>query len=172
MVRVLAATCMALLLPLSVHAAAPPARQASLADQAFTVLRTHCASCHGAPAGAKGGFGFLFDRERLVGAGHVVPGVAERSPLYARTALGEMPPPSKRQRPSAGELAVLRRWIDEGAPGLSQPRAPTLREADVWRLVRADLEAMPERQRRFARYLTLHHLAHLRPNERQEHRHA
>jgi hypothetical protein len=68
-----------------------------------------------------------------------------------------MPPPGKGSRPSPEEVRVLRRWIDVGAPALAT--APTLiPESAVQGHILADLQALPPRQRRFMRYLTLNHL--------------
>ena len=138
------------------------------------VLRTHCAICHGPGGTGKGGFDYLFDRDRLVARNQVSPGRADDSPLLLRIEQGEMPP-GKRPRPRADEVAVLRRWIDAGAPSF-QPAPPRslLSEALVTRSILADLQALQPRQRRFTRYLTLTHLANAgEPEESvQHHRHA
>jgi mono/diheme cytochrome c family protein len=152
-------------------AAAPPAAETSLALRARAVLAGHCAACHGGADRARGGFGYVLDRDRLVEAGQVVPGKPRRSPLYQRIADGEMPP-AKRPRPSADELATLRRWIESGAPALPAPPPVLIAESEMLRRVRADLQSLPPRQRRFTRYLTLHHLAALSAADLQTHRHA
>src|SRR4051812_41920017 len=85
-----------------------------LATQARAVLQTHCGTCHGPGVKARGGFGYLLDRDRLVARNKVVPGKAGASVLVQRIEQGEMPP-GKRNRLRADELAVLRRWIDAGA---------------------------------------------------------
>ncbi len=44
----------------------------------------------------------------------VINGSAEKSVLVQKIAAGKMPPPKEKSRPSDGELAVIRRWIDGG----------------------------------------------------------
>ncbi len=135
-------------------AAAPPAP--TLPRQALAVLTRHCASCHGGAGKAKGGFGYVLDRHRLVSEGQVIPGKALVSPLYQRIHDGEMPPPGKGRTFSPDDAALLARWIDRGAPAWDA-LLPTqsLSPAEVLRLVRADRQALPARQRRFVRYLSL-----------------
>src|SRR5437667_12858671 len=88
---------------------------APLGQEARAILQTHCAGCHGGGKAAKGGFGFVLDRELLVGRSLVVPGKAGQSDLFLRVQQGEMPPPSKKSRPSQAEMKVLQSWIDAGA---------------------------------------------------------
>ena len=145
-----------------------------LATPAQTVLRKHCAVCHGPGGTGKGGFDYLLDRDRLVARNQVAPGRADDSPLLQRIEQGEMPP-GKRPRPGADEVAALRRWIESGAPSF-QPTPPRslVSEALLTRTILADLQALQPRQRRFMRYLTLTHLANAGEPEEgmQRHRHA
>jgi len=135
--------------------------QEALADKAMTVLKTHCAKCHGPGGLNKGGFDYVLDRQRLVARGKVQPGKAQESLLFERVRDSEMPPPGKLARLSGEESALLRRWIDAGAtaPAGSLPVASLLTPADVARLVLSDLRALEPRQRRFVRYVSLAHLA-------------
>jgi mono/diheme cytochrome c family protein len=150
-------------------------RAEKLADQARTILQTHCASCHG-PDKPRGGFGFILDRARLVAREKIVPGKAAESELVQRIDKGEMPPPGKKPRPSAAEIALLRRWIDAGAPDFSSPEtAPVfVTNAALLRTILTDVQNLDPRRRRFTRYLTLTHLANARfpAGELQAHRHA
>ncbi len=116
--------------------------------------------CHGGGKAAKGRFGFVLDRDRLVSRGLVAPGKAGDSDLYLRVANGEMPPPSITQRPFPDEVKRLKRWIDGGAAPFERPvAAKVLSPRQAMAAIRADLQQMPPRQRRFMRYLTLTHLA-------------
>jgi mono/diheme cytochrome c family protein len=148
----------ALFLAAPADAAGPPPGD-PVALRARAVLARHCGGCHGGTGKAKGGMGYILDRDRLVGAGQVVPGKPGSSPLYQRVQAGEMPP-AWSKRLSAADRDVLARWIAAGATGWL-PAAPArlLAPAEVVGLVRRDLESLPVRQRRFARYLTLTHLA-------------
>jgi mono/diheme cytochrome c family protein len=146
-----------LVLPLlsAVTRAEPP----PVAVQARAVLATHCAGCHTA-AKAKGGFGYVLDRERLVARRKIVPGKSAESELYERVHGGEMPPAGTRQRPPEADVAVLKRWIEAGAPDwrTAAPRSFVGDEA-VLALALEDLDSVPSRQRRFMRYVTFAHLA-------------
>lgn len=132
---------------------------AELARQARAILKNHCASCHGGAA-AKGGFGFVLERDRLVGRSLILPGKARDSELYLRVEQGEMPPPAKKPRPTPTDLKLLQRWLDAGAPDWDAPVAArqTLSEQDAAGIIIADLKSAEPRRRRFLRYLTLTHL--------------
>jgi WD40 repeat protein/mono/diheme cytochrome c family protein len=157
--RATAARLFALALTLTALARAAPARADEVADKALAVLRTHCGACHGPGGTAKGGFGYVLDRDRLVARNQVVPGNAADSALYQRARDGEMPPPGKRPRPGPDDLTALRRWIDAGAPAARPGPVPLVDEPALLRIVLTDLRAAEPRQRRFLRYLTLAHLA-------------
>jgi mono/diheme cytochrome c family protein len=139
---------------------APPGNS-SLAGQAKALLQTHCAGCHGGGKASKGGFGFVLDRDRLVGRQLVTPGKARESDLLLRVEDGEMPPKSRKVRPTPAEVKILRRWVEAGAPPFDVPvkRAAAIPERDVPGLILADLQKVDPRRRRFTRYLTLTHLA-------------
>src|SRR5262245_56793279 len=137
--------------------AAVRGEDSAVADRAREVLTAHCVRCHGDPANAKGGFGYILDRERLVARGKVVPGKPADSPLVRMVETGEMPP-AGRKKPSADELTALRQRIAASAPAPAAPHRRFLAAAAMLSLVRSDLREMPARQRRFTRYLTLAHL--------------
>lgn len=132
-----------------------------LASQAKAILQAHCAKCHGGGKAAKGGFGFLLDRDQLVSRELVVAGKANQSELFLRIDSGKMPPDvAGVTRPSAAEKQLLMRWIDAGAPNFDEPLAvKALAEGEVAAAIRADLDKLDPRRRRFTRYLTLTHLA-------------
>lgn len=133
-----------------------------LARQAHQLLRTHCYRCHGENGAAEGGLNFILDRDRLAARRKIVPGDPERSSVYKRIASGEMPPADERDRPSPAQTALLRRWIEAGAPAISVPNRPAdapATEAEILARLYADVQRLPERDRRFIRYFTLAHLA-------------
>ncbi len=145
------------LAPVSAWADAP-----SLVQDVKAILQANCAGCHGGGKAAKGGFGYVLDRDRLVSRGLVAPGKTGESELYLRVKQGEMPPPSSKQRPSQADLGKLQQWIDAGAAAFDPPHqaARLLAPADVTAAILADLEGLDPRRRRFTRYLTLSHLAY------------
>jgi WD40 repeat protein len=118
---------------------------------------------------------YILDRDKLLARRKVIPGKAEQSPLFRRVAAGKMPPAGEQPRPSAGDIDILRRWIEAGAPG-AQPAAahPLIGEAELVEVILADLEKMDRRSRRFARYFTLAALANAGAgaDELQTHRNA
>src|SRR4029434_1973344 len=87
----------------------------SSASAAFAVLQKNCAGCHGETGVAKSYL--LLDRAAMVKAGKVSPGNGSESILYKRVT-GAMEPlmPSGGTKLSDGDIAILKRWIDEGAP--------------------------------------------------------
>jgi WD40 repeat protein/mono/diheme cytochrome c family protein len=143
------------------HSAAM-AGSVSLGPEAKAILQTHCAGCHGGGTAIKGGFGFVLDRDLLIGRLLVTPGQAGQSDLFLRVQQGEMPPKSSKRRPSPAELKVLQRWIDAGAPPFDPAAKPAkiLSPPQVMDAIQADLERLDPRRRRFTRYLTLSHLVY------------
>jgi mono/diheme cytochrome c family protein len=148
----------------------------TLAGKARAVLKTHCYRCHGQDGKGKGGLNYLLDTDQLIVRGKVIPGKAAASALYQRVLKGEMPPSGQKPRPGPDDIALLKQWIDAGAPNVPdsvKPR-PFLSDADILHLIRTDLQKINPRQRRFARYFTLTHLYNAgRPNaDLQSCRHA
>jgi mono/diheme cytochrome c family protein len=139
-----------------------------LPTRAQAVLKAHCFRCHGQDGTAKGGFGYVLDRDRLVARAKVVPGKPDDSELFQRLRDGEMPPAKQAPRPGPEDIGLLRRWIEAGAPAVRPAAGPRafLPDAAVLGLILADLRTIEPHQRRFIRYLTLTHLANAgRPDE-------
>jgi tetratricopeptide (TPR) repeat protein len=157
--------------------AAGPDKDA-LARQAHAILKTNCYRCHGQDSANEGGFNYVLDVRRLIERRRIIPGNAGKSRILKRILNAEdpMPPEQEKVRPGKDDVAVLRRWIEAGAPavGSPPPAAARITPADVYRLIRADLAAVGARDRRFTRYLTLAHLrsAGLSEDELQSYRHA
>src|SRR5262249_36978330 len=89
-----------------------------------------------------------------------LPGQPDESELYQRVRDGEMPPKDQKPHPGPGDLAVLRQWIEAGAPAPAAAGRPRsyVSDSDVHRLIQADLQNTTPRQRRFVRYFPLTHL--------------
>jgi len=145
---------------LVVCSAAVAAEPGPLAPQALEVLRTHCYRCHGQNGSNKGGVNYVTDLRELVARKPVVPGNPASSDLYAAVESGRMPPPDQKPRLTNADVAVLRRWIEVGAPApdAAPARRTFLSPAAVLEQVRDDLATLPEGDRRFARYFTFAHL--------------
>src|SRR5262249_22274033 len=122
------------------HAAGPGSR-ADLAARAQGILKTNCYRCHGQDGAARGGMDYILDRDKLVARRRIVPGNAALSPLYKKALRGEMPPPSQKVRPGPRDLALLKQWIDAGAPaaGSGTKARKFISEGDTLRWILADL---------------------------------
>ncbi len=158
--------------------AADPDR-AAIARKARQLLQSYCYRCHGQDGKNEGGFNYVLDVAKLIGRRKVVPGEPGKSKLYRRLTSADdpMPPEDEKSRPSAAEVAVLKRWIEAGAPDAvpQAARRPFVSAGDVVAAIRDDLERrVAERDRRFARYFTLTHLynAGLSEDELQSYRHG
>jgi hypothetical protein len=106
------------------------------------ILSFRCFTCHGVDSNSRQADLRLDVRESAVGSA-IIPGKADESPLIKRAASTDpdelMPPPSSKKPPlSAAELAVVRRWINEGAKyephwayaPLQRPAVPEVKRAD------------------------------------------
>lgn len=85
------------------------------AHDVIPLLKKHCVECHSG-AEVKGGLS-LSTRELLLDAGAAEPGDASASAIIERVTSTDPElrmPPSDRPALTAPEIAVLRRWIDEG----------------------------------------------------------
>ena len=81
------------------------------------ILREHCFDCHGAEKELKAGLDLRLRRFMVRGGESgtaIVPGKADESLLIRRVGSGEMPPGEKPV--PAHQIAVLKDWIDAGAP--------------------------------------------------------
>jgi hypothetical protein len=158
-----------LVVPAARAAAPPPDALAPVR----AVLADYCARCHGDHAKPKGGLGRITDLGHLIDAGQVVSGKPDRSPLFQRVLSREMPPYGTRSKGvffSPADREILRDWIADGAK--LPPHEPRfIAEADLTAIIDADLAALPARDRKFVRYLTMANLAD-RPAERFALRHA
>ena len=140
--------------------------KADLALRARAVLKTYCHRCHNGEGSEGGSFDVLKDKTLTAAAGDdkpvVVPGKPTESSLWRRA--GEkksMPPKSEALRPTDAELAVVRQWIDAGAPAYPAEKAaarPPVPLKAALAAVRDDLRAAEREDRPYLRYFTLTHL--------------
>lgn len=167
----------ALLTPLAFLAVALPARADepnALGQQARAVLKAHCYRCHGQDGSVEGSVNYVTDLAKLVARKKVVPNDPKGSRLFRRVDDGTMPPPDEQPRPSAAEIAILKKWIEAGAPSGEVAARPPIPPGEVNAAILADLATMDIRARRFQRYFTLAHLynAGLSDEELQTYRNA
>jgi len=174
-VFLLASLSSVLVLPAIAAAQQPTA----LAEQAESILRTHCYKCHGQDGSLEGGFSYVLDRQRMIDLETIVAGSPDTSYLFARIDSGEMPPAednlgNKLARITDAEKETLRKWLAAGAPDFNEAAAErvAIDPADVLDLMAADLRKLRERDRQFTRYFTLTHLynAGLSEDELQSYR--
>jgi tetratricopeptide (TPR) repeat protein/mono/diheme cytochrome c family protein len=164
--------CIALTVP-----AADPDR-AAVAGKVHAILNTHCYRCHGQDGAIEGGFNFVLDFKTLVARKKVVPGDAAKSKIYKRLISDDnpMPPSDEKSRPNRDEIALIKEWIDAGAPDVPTAAAKRefLTETDVLRLIRDDLDEMDAGGRRFSRYFSIADLANagLPEDQLQTYRHG
>jgi len=88
------------------------------------ILSNNCFHCHG-PDGEARQADLRLDRKQDAftdrgGYRIIVPGKPEKSELYRRMSSGDadvrMPPATEKQQPTKADIALVRRWIDQGAP--------------------------------------------------------
>ena len=115
------------------RAAGPAASRATreLEGKVLAVLKSRCVKCHG-PAKPKAGL-TLMSLEGVARGGEngpvVLAGDLEESVLWLNVSEELMPP----DRPLArGERALIRRWIEAGAPGLSKPTGGASEGSGHW----------------------------------------
>src|SRR3954454_7184699 len=72
----------------------------ALAARAQAILKANCYRCHGQEGAVEGGMNYVLDRDKLLARRKVVPGHADKSPLYRRIVAGRMPPRGESPRPS------------------------------------------------------------------------
>jgi WD40 repeat protein/mono/diheme cytochrome c family protein len=172
MKRAFTPALLALLLAASAAPADPPP---NLAVRAHEVLKANCYRCHGQDGAVEGGFNYVLDRDKLVSGRKVVPGKPDESPLLRKVTAGKMPPPDQQPRPSPADVALLKQWVEAGAPGAAAaPPRTFVTEDDVAALILADLDKMDRRARRFSRYFSIVDLynAGLTDDELQTYRNA
>ena len=145
----------------AVSARAQDSPQAT-AEKARQVLETHCFRCHGKDDSAEGGFDYVLDTQKLIEKRKLTPKNEEKSRLLRRVVEGSMPPEDEQPRPSAADIAVLKKWIADGMPepATTPPtREVTFRdEKYVYRAMADHLRSFPD-DARYRRFVTLTHLA-------------
>jgi len=131
----------------------------NLAGKAQAVLKTHCSRCHTPDGKARGGFDFVLDRTKLVARAKIVAGQPDESEIYQRVRDDAMPPKGAQPRVGPDDRALLKQWIEAGAPTASTSAHAFVSEDAAARLILDDLQALEPAERRYARYFTLLNLS-------------
>jgi hypothetical protein len=145
--------------PQAARAEAPAKPAIDFTRQVRPILAENCFACHGPDDKARKAKLRLDTREGALGHdGLIVPGKSGESELIARVTAKEadevMPPPKTGKKLTADQIALLKKWIDAGAPWSEhwsfvpprRPRLPKVRDA-AWakepldRFILARLEA-------------------------------
>jgi serine/threonine-protein kinase len=142
----------------------PSLHAADLAQQAHAILEANCFRCHGKDGSKEGGMNYVLDAAQLVKRKKITPGEPSKSKLLQRVkdADDPMPPADEKPRPSKEDVAVLERWIQEGAPAFTPPPAavarPFLTEKDCYKAMADYLADLNPAHTRYQRFFTLTHL--------------
>jgi len=107
------------------------AQPETVAQQVEAILARQCISCHG-PEKKKGGLDLSRRTTALAGGKSgvaIVPGEPDGSLLVEKVAEREMPP---KEPLTPEQTAVVRAWVQAGAPYLSEPIRPLRAGADWW----------------------------------------
>jgi serine/threonine-protein kinase len=141
----------------------------SLAARARRVLETYCHRCHKGEGSESGSDADFLKRADLLKPGNdgrifITPGKPDRSFLYQRLAVrkkgkGDMPPRAVLDRPSDADKAVIKQWIEAGAPDFPKEEVRRfISLAKVLTAIKDDLDKAAARDRPHLRYFTLTHL--------------
>lgn len=135
------------------------AADANLPQKVHEILKVNCHRCHGEDGTSEGGFNFVLNLEKL--ALSMIDGrQAEQSLLYERmidTDSSAMPPEGEEPRPSAADIALIKTWIQAGAPAVPQRRRPFISNDQMVQAIVRDQKNVTDRSQKFLRYFTLTH---------------
>ena len=100
----------------SLASAAPP--PLTFESHIRGIFKAHCFECHGEAVGLKGGLDLRLKRFLVTGGESgpaIVVGRPDQSTLIERVTAGEMPPGKSSKKLTSEQIALLRRWIRDGA---------------------------------------------------------
>jgi hypothetical protein len=111
----MAVACCVALFALTAEAAMPAAPD--FKSDVLPILEAKCIACHGA---RKQGKLDLRTREAMLKGGNtgpaIEPGKPDKSLMIELIHFNEMPPKKSKERVTAGEMKLLKAWIEAGAP--------------------------------------------------------
>jgi serine/threonine-protein kinase len=142
------------------------AERDQLAQQALGVLKKSCYECHGQKFLVPGLN--VLDRTSLTtkrgsdGNAFVAPGKPDASSIFLQIKSGEMP--LRGAKLTAAELALIKSWIEAGAP-FPAPAAPApaiaraVHDTEMLQAMSNHLATVPANRQRFQRYFSLANIA-------------
>ncbi|MGB7343135.1 MAG: c-type cytochrome domain-containing protein [Pirellulaceae bacterium] len=134
-----------------------------LANRSKELMKQHCYRCHGVEKEVPGLDVLDVAKLKLSRSdepAYVVAGNPDESLLWQRVGVDkDMPPESVKKRPTEAELAIIKNWIESGAPSALQEQRKTVDEMSIVRLIRNDLQNKKRTDRRHFRYFSMHHSA-------------
>jgi serine/threonine-protein kinase len=126
-----------------------------LEAQAIGILQLNCSGCHGAANYAN--INYITDPDGLIANGKIIEGDAANSPIYLRMETNQMPPIGIiDQRPSAGDIEVIKLWIDgmKDIPKCSNDGAFVDFDT-LFATMLADINTVDADERVFMRYISV-----------------
>jgi serine/threonine-protein kinase len=126
-----------------------------LEAQAIGILQLNCSSCHGSANYAN--INYITDPDSLIANGKIIEGDALNSPIYIRLSTNQMPPIGViDQRPSAGDIEVIKLWIEsmKEIPVCSNDGAYVDFDT-LFATMLADINSVDSRDRPFMRYISV-----------------
>lgn len=139
-------------------------QDADLAAAGYQILKQYCYRCHGQRFDVEGfnvlNRTILLEKvpEEDTSVKYVDPEQIDRSLMWIRAGVRTDMPPGQNPRPSAAELATLKRWLEAGAPFPTGDVRKPVSEREVFARIRFDLAGRPREDRAFQRYFTLTNL--------------
>src|SRR5262245_61562880 len=95
-----------------------PGPSPSFEDDVLSIFKAHCIKCHGSQD-TQGGLDLSSAASLMQGSDNgpvILKGAAEKSVLLKKVAARQMPPPKEKDPLGDEQVAIIRRWIDAGAP--------------------------------------------------------
>ncbi len=127
-----------------------------LSEQAYPILKKHCARCHSEDLVVPGMD--VLDRQSLTDGDYLVPGEPDESAIWQRVGVDRDMPPEGEGSLSEAELSVLKKWIEADAPYPSIGDRPFVSNKQILLAVLDQLRKTEVNNRRFKRFFSFANL--------------